>query len=68
MKREERMNKALKRVKNKRKLDEENKKARKSTIIERISNELENELKKNEGKKLYVDLEYEENKEDEDSN
>ena len=68
MKREERMNKALKRVKNKRKLDEENKKARKSAIIERISNELENELKKNEGKKLYVDLEYEENKEDEDSN
>ena len=48
MKREERMNKALKRVKNKRKLDEENKKARKSAIIERISNELENELKKNE--------------------
>ena len=68
MKREERMNKALKRVKNKRKLDEENKKARKSAIIERISNELENELKKNEGKKLYIDLEYEENKEDEDSN
>ena len=53
------MNKALKRIKNKRKLDEEKDKLKKSENIYKISNELEAKLKNDEGKKFYVDLEYE---------
>ena len=63
--REERMNKALKRIKNKRKLDEEKDKLKKSDNINKISNELNTKLKNNEGKKLFVDLEYEKELEEE---
>lgn len=59
MKREERMNKALKRIKNKRKSDAEKNKLRKSENIKDLSSALETQLQKGEGKKLYVDLEYE---------
>ena len=59
MKREERMNKALKRIKNKRKSDAEKNKLRKSENIKDLSSALETQLQKWEGKKLYVDLEYE---------
>ena len=59
------MNKALKRIKNKRKLDEEKDKLKKSENIYKISNELETKLKNDEGKKLYVDLEYEKELEEE---
>ena len=59
MKREERMNKALKRIKNKRKSDAEKNKLRKSENIKDLSSALETQLQKGEGKKLYIDLEYE---------
>ena len=59
MKREERMNKALKRIKNKRKIDEENNKVKKAEKVTNLSSALETTLQKEEGKKLYVDLEYE---------
>ena len=58
-KREERMNKALKRIKNRKKLDEEKDKLKKSENIYKISNELDTKLKNDKGKKLFVDLEYE---------
>ena len=53
------MNKALKRIKNKRKSDAEKNKLRKSENIKDLSSALETQLQKGEGKKLYVDLEYE---------
>jgi hypothetical protein len=53
------MNKALKRIKNKRKTDAEKKKLRKSENIKDLSSALETQLQKGEGKKLYIDLEYE---------
>ena len=59
MKREERMNKALKRIKNKRKSDAEKEKVKKSENIKELSTALESQLQKGEGKKLFVDLEYE---------
>ena len=59
MRREERMNKALKRIKNKRKIDEEKEKIKKSEKVKEISSSLETQLQKEEGKKLYIDLEYE---------
>ena len=53
------MNKALKRIKNKRKIDEEKEKIKKSEKVKEISSALETQLQKEEGKKLYIDLEYE---------
>ena len=65
MKREERMNKALQRIKKRRKLDEEKDKVKKSEKLKRLSKQLETQLQKGEGKKLYVDLEYEKELEEE---
>ena len=53
------MNKALKRIKNRKKLDEEKDKLKKSENIYKISSELDTKLKNDKGKKLFVDLEYE---------
>ena len=68
MKREERMNRALQRIKNKRKIDEEKDKLKKSEKIKQSSIELEAQLKKGEGKKFFVDLEYEKELEEEENN
>ena len=68
MKREERMNRALQRIKNKRKNDEEKDKLKKSEKIKQSSIELEAQLKKGEGKKFFVDLEYEKELEEEENN
>ena len=65
MKKEERMNKALQRIKKRRKLDEEKDKLKKSEKLKRLSKQLETQLQKGEGKKLYVDLEYEKELEEE---
>ena len=68
IKREEKMNRALKRIKNKRKVEEGKDKIKKSEKMKNMSTALETQLPKGEGKKLYVDLEYEKELENEKEN
>ena len=69
-KREESWNRAMKRINNnKRRMDkisEDKKKVRKSDKIKGMAGSLEDRLKNNEGK-LYVDLEYEQNKDEQEN-